>query len=449
MQDEKIWRVSDVNAAIREIVENSLMPFWLVAEVGTLSIQRSGHVYLTFKDEKSQLRAVFFGGAAQCEAMNLRIGAAVEVYGKLTVYEVRGEYQFSIKMMRPVGMGELQRRFEMLKAKLEAEGLFDPAGKKPIPMLPGRIGVVTSPEGAAVRDFLQIINRRFPNIHIKIYPSPVQGKGAEVKLAAGIEFFNRHKCVDVIVITRGGGSLEDLWPFNEEILARAVAASRIPVISAVGHEIDFTICDFAADLRVPTPSAAAELVIGRRDELQARLKRARKDMSGTLLMMIQKLKSRFNDAAQSYVFREPANLLRQKQQLLDELTRNMTVAVERRQAKAGSDFSILQNRLKSAAPFALIKAERMATDRLVQSIKHAASFISERLRNRLSEASSRLNNVNPRNVLKRGYAILTDPGTGKPVKDPELPQGARLKAVIAAGTLDLTVEHGERNNPLS
>ena len=449
MQDEKIWCVSDVNAAIREIVENSLMPFWLVAEVGTLSIQRSGHVYLTFKDEKSQLRAVFFGGAAQCGAMNLRIGAAVEVYGKLTVYEVRGEYQFSIKMMRPVGMGELQRRFEMLKAKLEAEGLFDQAGKKPIPMLPGRIGVVTSPEGAAVRDFLQIINRRFPNIHIKIYPSPVQGKGAEVKLAAGIEFFNRHKCVDVIVITRGGGSLEDLWPFNEEILARAVAASRIPVISAVGHEIDFTICDFAADLRVPTPSAAAELVIGRRDELQARLKRARKDMSGTLLMMIQKLKSRFNDAAQSYVFREPANLLRQKQQLLDELTRNMTVAVERRQAKAGSDFSILQNRLKSAAPFALIKAERMATDRLVQSIKHAAGFISERLRNRLSEASSRLNNVNPRNVLKRGYAILTDPGTGKPVKDPELPQGARLKAVIAAGTLDLTVEHGERNNPLS
>ena len=230
MQDEKIWRVSDVNAAIREIVENSLMPFWLEAEVGTLSIQRSGHVYLTFKDEKSQLRAVFFGGAAQCEAMNLRIGTAVEVYGKLTVYEVRGEYQFSIKMMRPVGMGELQRRFEMLKTKLEAEGLFDPARKKTVPVLPGRIGVVTSPEGAAVRDFLQIINRRFPNIHIKIYPSPVQGKGAEIKLAAGIEFFNRHKCVDVIVITRGGGSLEDLWPFNEEILARAVAASIKQII---------------------------------------------------------------------------------------------------------------------------------------------------------------------------------------------------------------------------
>ena len=449
MQDEKIWRVSDVNAAIREIVENSLTPFWLEAEVGTLSIQRSGHVYLTFKDEKSQLRAVFFGGAAQCEAMNLRIGAAVEVYGKLTVYEVRGEYQFSIKMMRPVGMGELQRRFEMLKAKLEAEGLFDPARKKPVPMLPGRIGVVTSPEGAAIRDFLQITNRRFPNIHIKIYPSPVQGKGAEIKLAAGIEFFNRHKCVDVIVITRGGGSLEDLWPFNEEILARAVAASRIPVISAVGHEIDFTICDFAADLRVPTPSAAAELVIGRRDELQAGLKRARKDMSGALMMMIQQLKSRFNDAAQSYVFREPANLLRQKQQQLDELTRNMTVAIERRQAKADSDFSILQNRLKSAAPFALIKAERMATDRLVQSINHAAGLMSERLRNRLSEASSRLNNANPRNVLKRGYAILTDPRTGKPVKDPELPQGFRLKAVIALGTLDLTVERGEKNNPLN
>ncbi len=449
MQDEKIWRVSDVNAAIREIVENSLMPFWLEAEVGTLSIQRSGHVYMTFKDEKSQLRAVFFGGAAQCETMNLRIGTAVEVYGKLTVYEVRGEYQFSIKMMRPVGMGELQRRFEMLKTKLEAEGLFDPAQKKTVPMLPGRIGVVTSPEGAAVRDFLQIINRRFPNIHIKIYPSPVQGKGAEIKLAAGIEFFNRHKCVDVIVITRGGGSLEDLWPFNEEILARAVAASKIPVISAVGHEIDFTICDFAADLRVPTPSAAAELVIGRRDELQTRLKRARKDMTGALTMMIQQLKSRFNDAAQSYVFREPAYLLRQKQQQLDELTRNMTVAIERRQAKAGSDFSILHSRLKSTAPFARIKTERMTADRLIQSINHAAGLMSERLRNRLSEASSRLNNVNPRNVLKRGYAILSDPRTGKPVRDPEMPQGTRLKAIVERGTLDVTVEHGERSEPLN
>jgi exodeoxyribonuclease VII large subunit len=447
MTEERIWRVSDVNAAVREIVENSLLPFWLEAEVGTLSIQRSGHVYLTLKDPKSQLRAVFFGGAAQCETMNLRIGAAVEVYGKLTVYEVRGEYQFSIKMIRPVGMGELQRRFEMLKAKLEAEGLFDPARKKPVPMLPSRIGVVTSPEGAAIRDFLQIINRRFPNIHIKIYPAPVQGKGAEVKLAAGIEFFNRHQCVDVIVITRGGGSLEDLWPFNEEILARAVAASRIPVISAVGHEIDFTICDFAADLRVPTPSAAAELVIGRRDELQTRLKRAAKDMSGTLMLTIQRLKSRFNDAAQSYVFREPANMLRQKQQQLDELNKAMTVAIERRQAKSNSDFSILQNRLKSAAPFSLIREKRMAADRLSQSLNHTAKMISERLNRRLSEASGKLDSLNPGNVLKRGYAILTDPRSGKPVRDPEIPAGTRLKAIVELGTLDLTVEHGEKNSP--
>lgn len=444
MNDERIWRVSDVNAAIREIVENSLLPFWLEAEVGTLSIQRSGHVYLTFKDEKSQLRAVFFGGAAQCEAMNLRIGTAVEVYGKLTVYEVRGEYQFAIKTLRPVGIGDLQRRFEMLKTKLEAEGLFDPARKKAIPMLPAQIGVVTSPEGAAVRDFLQIINRRFPNIHIKIYPSPVQGKGAESKLAAGIEFFNRHKCADVIVITRGGGSLEDLWPFNEEILARAVAASKIPVISAVGHEIDFTICDFAADLRVPTPSAAAELVIGRRDELQSRLKRARKDMTSALMITIQQLKSRFNDAAQSYVFREPANLLRQKQQLLDELTKNMTVAIERRQTKAGADFSILQNRLTSAAPFAQIKAARMTVERLSQSMNHTTSIMSERLCSRLSEAASRLNNVNPRNVLKRGYAILSDLQTGKPVKDPAIPHGTRLNAIVEQGTMEVIVEHGER-----
>ena len=262
---EQIWEVSDVNRAVREIVEGSLLPFWLRGEVGSLVLHRSGHAYFTLKDTNSQLRAVFFGGAAQCAKLGVANGSMIEAFGNLTVYEVRGEYQFSARRLRLAGLGDLQRRFEEVRRRLAAEGLFDQERKRPIPVLPKRIGVVTSPTGAAIRDFLQIINRRFPNVNIRIYPCMVQGQGAAEQVARGVEFFNRTGGADVIVVTRGGGSMEDLWPFNEERLARAVAASAIPVISAVGHEIDFTICDFAADLRVPTPSAAAELVIGKRE----------------------------------------------------------------------------------------------------------------------------------------------------------------------------------------
>ena len=257
---EQIWSVSDVNRAVREIVEGSLLPFWLRGEVGSLVIHRSGHVYFTIKDTRSQMRGVFFGGAAACTKLGVANGTLIEAFGNLTVYEVRGEYQFSARQLRLAGIGDLQLRFEAVKNKLAAEGLFDPGRKRPIPVLPRRIGVVTSPSGAAIRDFLQIINRRFPNVNVRIYPCAVQGAGAAEQVARGVDFFSRTRGADVVVVTRGGGSMEDLWPFNEEVVARAVAACSVPVISAVGHEIDFTICDFAADLRVPTPSAAAELV---------------------------------------------------------------------------------------------------------------------------------------------------------------------------------------------
>ena len=329
MNQEQIWSVSDINTAVRDILENSLMPFWVRGEVGTLNIHRSGHVYMTLKDRKCQIRAVFFGGGIQARKMNLQLGMEIEAYGKLTVYEVRGEYQFSVRALRPVGVGDLQRKFEELKAKLESEGLFAPERKRPIPALPRRIGVVTSSDGAAIRDFLQIINRRFPDINIKIYPSPVQGEGAGEKVARGVQFFNHHQNVDVIVVTRGGGSMEDLWPFNSETLARTIAASEIPVVSAVGHEIDYTICDFVADLRVPTPSAAAELVIGRQEEYLQRLNRAGKHMRSALKYYIEHLRHRIESAAESYVFKEPAYMIRQKQQQIDELTTSLITQLSR------------------------------------------------------------------------------------------------------------------------
>ncbi len=392
---EQIWEVSDVNRAVREIVEGSLLPFWLRGEVGSLVLHRSGHAYFTLKDANSQLRAVFFGGAAQCAKLGVANGAKIEAFGNLTVYEVRGEYQFSARRLRLAGLGDLQRRFEEVRRRLAAEGLFDQERKRPIPVLPKRIGVVTSPTGAAIRDFLQIINRRFPNVNIRIYPCMVQGQGAAEQVARGVEFFNRTGGADVIVVTRGGGSMEDLWPFNEERLARAVAASAIPVISAVGHEIDFTICDFAADLRVPTPSAAAELVIGKREEMAAKLERLDKDLRNVLALTLTRLRSRFERAAGSFVFREPKHLAEMRRQQLDELESRL--------------FSCAENLL----------------------LRH---------RSRLDRLAGTLAALNPRRQLERGYAILFDPAENRPVTTSKLPAGTPLRAQLADGEMDVEVK---------
>ncbi len=417
MAEERVWSISEINAAVRELIEHSLIPTWIRGEVGTLNIHRSGHVYLTLKDKKSQVKGVYFRGAGLARQMNLHVGMEVEVYGRLTVYEVRGEYQFSISQMRPVGLGSLQQRFEELKNRLHREGLFDPQLKKPIPMLPRKIGVVTSPGGAAIRDFLNVIERRFPNINVKIYPASVQGAGSELQVARGVDYFNHIGDVDVIVVTRGGGSMEDLWPFNEEVLARSIGASHIPVISAIGHEIDFTISDFVADLRVPTPSAAAELVVGCQDELTNRLNFLNKHMKHALEMTLMNYSRRFTAVSKSYAFREPAHMLREKQQRLDELTHSMEVSI---QHKADSTKSKLESAEKS--------------------MLHAVEYHSERLKSRINSLEGRLNALNPMAVLERGYAIITDKSTNKSVLDADLAAGTKLTGRVAHGSLDLVVE---------
>ncbi|MBU8901722.1 MAG: exodeoxyribonuclease VII large subunit [Victivallales bacterium] len=417
MSQNKIWKIGEINSAIKELVENSLMPIWVQAEVGTLNIHQSGHVYMTLKDQRSQLRAVFFNGASSARQMHLKVGDQVEVFGKLTVYEVRGEYQLSVRQIRPLGLGDLQRRFEELKAKLESEGLFEADRKKTIPLLPESIALVTSPGGAAIRDFLQIIERRFPNIHIQIYPSPVQGQGAAANIAAGIEFFNRVAKADVIVLTRGGGSMEDLWPFNEEILARAVALSEIPVISAVGHEIDFTICDFVADMRVPTPSAAAELVVGRREEFEKHLQRSEKDLKSSLQFVLQEVKSRLKLASESHVFREPIHIVHQKQQYLDELVKNFNIALERTLRDNDLRLQLVSEKLKSIYPNYC---------RLMHS--------------KLEGLTGKLDALGPQNVLKRGFAIIRNPETNETITDYKQASGKELQATLSNGTIDLIVK---------
>jgi exodeoxyribonuclease VII large subunit len=369
---------------------------WLTGEVSNLTTHRSGHVYLTLKDAASQISAVFFSGAGTVRSLKIVEGMEVEIYGRLSVYEPRGTYQFTIREMRPKGLGALQMRFEELKRKLESDGLFEAARKRPLPMLPQCVGVVTSPDGAALRDFLNIIHRRFADMHVRIFPAAVQGENAVAEIVRGIEFFNCSRSCDVIVVTRGGGSLEDLWAFNEERVARAIAASTLPVVSAVGHEVDFTIADFVADLRVPTPSAAAELVVGRKAELLERLAAAERTLANNLNLRLSRLRNRVQRAAQSYVFREPMNLVRRHQQRVDELGLR------------------LQQRLRTQVVNARHCVERMALQ---------------------------LQALNPRRVLSRGYAILINEN-GKAVRAPDdVTAGTVITGIVAEGEIKLTVDN--------
>jgi exodeoxyribonuclease VII large subunit len=445
MDERQVWKVSDVNQAVREILENSLTPFWVQGEVGTLNIHGSGHVYMTLKDRKSQIKAVFFGGGAQARGMKLQQGMEIEVFGKLTVYEVRGEYQFSIRAIRPLGVGDLQRRFEELKAKLESEGLFALERKRPIPALPRRIGVVTSADGAAIRDFLQIINRRFPDVNIKIYPVPVQGEGAGDKVARGVDFFSRHRNVDVIVVTRGGGSMEDLWPFNSERLARTVAASEIPVISAVGHEIDYTICDFAADLRAPTPSAAAELVIGRQEEYLQRLERLDKRMRAALKYYSERLWRRLESVSSSYVFKEPAYMLRQKQQQVDELSSKLNVTLKHQLELKRRRMEQSSMRLSAIKPGRLIADRSRRREELALQLKNLSVRDIEKRRARLEQLQARLETLNPFSVLKRGYALLTDHESGSIIHSASVKAGLAVDARVSDGIIEMEVKTSLNN----
>ncbi|HEY6010421.1 MAG TPA: exodeoxyribonuclease VII large subunit [Nitrospirota bacterium] len=266
-----ILTVTQLTVQIKNLLEGSFPDVWVEGEVSNLSVPQSGHAYFTLKDERSQVRAVLFRSSQRFLKFTLQHGMQVICRGRVSLYEPRGEYQLILEYIEPRGVGALQLAFEQLKAKLEKEGLFDPDRKKPLPLLPRRIGIITSPTGAAVRDLLRVIERRHPNMHILLYPVPVQGAEAAPRIVEAIRYFNSQRTVDVMILGRGGGSLEDLWAFNEETVARAISASRIPVISAVGHETDYTIADFAADLRAPTPSAAAEMVVASEERFRERI----------------------------------------------------------------------------------------------------------------------------------------------------------------------------------
>jgi len=351
----KIFSVSEINREIRGLLEKQFPVVWIEGEVSNFKYHTSGHMYLTLKDEKSQLGAVFFSRYNQGLKFQLKDGLQVIALGRISLYEPRGQYQLYIERLEPKGVGALQLALRQLKEKLEKEGLFDPAHKKPVPKFPRVVGVVTSPTGAAIRDILNVVGRRFYGTEILLNPVRVQGEGAAEEIARAIGEMNRIGNVDVLIVGRGGGSLEDLWAFNEEVVARAIFASKIPVISAVGHEIDWTICDWVADLRAPTPSAAAELVVQNREEIKIRLADLTARMRQGMFFLTEDRRHQLEGLESSYALKQPLNLVYQYSQRLDEWVRQLQNYARAGLSNKEHGFRRLAGRLEALSPLAVLE----------------------------------------------------------------------------------------------
>ena len=439
--ERRIWMVRDLVAAVRTHVEREYADIWVEGEISNFRAQAaSGHLYFTLKDEDCQIKAVMFRSQARLLRFRPENGMQVVLRGRVTVYEKAGDLQLSAEYLEPKGAGALQIAFEQLKAKLQAEGLFEASRKKPIPALPGRIGVVTSPQAAALRDILNILRRRHHSANVLIFPAQVQGETAAKEVITGVKFFNRARSVDVIIVARGGGSAEDLAAFNDEALARTVAASEIPVISAVGHETDFTILDFVADLRAPTPSAAAELVIRSRQELEEQAsglhERLARAMRYRLLMARQVL----TEAMQHGAFARMMDGINQRQQRLDDLTFRLEKSEHR---------LIEQHRRRWERASAAVRhydARRVLAGIKRDLTSHTATLSAAmktallRNRSRLDQIEHELKALSPVAILERGYALVFD-SAGTLIKDSErVSAGDQISAKLARGQVSARVE---------
>jgi exodeoxyribonuclease VII large subunit len=436
----RIWRVGGLVSAVRTTVEHGYTDVWVEGEVSNFRPAESGHLYFTLKDGDAQLRIVMFRSQARLLRFRPDNGIQIIARGRVTIYDARGELQLSAEFLEPLGAGALQLAFEQLKTKLAQEGLFDPASKKPIPLLPRKIGIVTSPRGAALHDMLNVLARRHESVGILIYPAQVQGESAATEVAAGVKYFNRAKGVDVIIIARGGGSIEDLAAFNDEALARTIAASALPVISAIGHETDFTIADFVSDLRAPTPSAAAELVIESKRQLDEHLAHLQQRLARAVRYRLLMAKSQLAELSQHGAFARARDLFARRAQRLDELVYRL----------AGNFHNLLRDytrRLDIASGRVLHFDFRRSliitrtqlesrTEALIRTMRSYAMIH----RARLDQLSARLDALSPMKILDRGYALVFD-ATGALVKDAgKLSAGDRISARVARGSFTAEVK---------
>lgn len=433
-----VLSVTELTRRIKALLEGQFPTLWVEGEISNLAVAASGHAYFTIKDANAQLAAVMFRGLAGKVTFKLADGLQVVARGEVSVYERRGQYQLIVSQLLPKGLGALQLAFERLKQKLAAEGLFDAVRKKPLPLLPARIGLVTSPTGAAIRDFLNILGRRYPNQHIIIYPVRVQGAGAAEEIAAAIDDFNARDLVDVIIVTRGGGSLEDLWAFNEEIVARALARSRLPTIAAVGHEIDFTIADFVADLRAPTPSAAAELVVKAKAEFQAELRQFQQRLNKDLRYRLSESRRRLAGC----VLRHPAELVRQFQQQLDDLAHRLTQAATVTLAQRRSRVTAS----KLLTPRDFVRGQRHHLETQAHRLNTSLTRHRQEFRRRLVVLGGQLALLSPIATLSRGYSI-TRLADGQVVRTVQtVPAGTTIRTLVTDGEFESVVGQDGTSN---
>jgi exodeoxyribonuclease VII large subunit len=388
---DRVYTVSQINEIIKAELDNAFPLVWVEGEISNFKRAPSGHLYFTLKDERSQLQAVVWRSGAGLVRFDLKDGLKVVCRGRITVYEARGQYQIIAELIEPKGKGALQLAFEQLKEKLRAEGLFDPQRKKKLPLLPKTVGVVTSPRGAAIIDILRTIGRRFARLHIVIYPARVQGEGAAEEIVEGLDYLSRRPDIDVIIVGRGGGSIEDLWAFNEEKVARAIARARVPIISAVGHEVDFTIADFVADIRASTPSVAAEIVIKEERALVDRVAGLRQRLAQGVRYSLQERKQQVLSLSQHRIFQNFRMKLLGFEQRVDDLEQRARDVVRRRK---------------------LVLAEHRAAARLLEE------KLANLTRRRLAELAASwerlaaaLHNLSPLNILKKGYTLCWKDGT--------------------------------------
>jgi exodeoxyribonuclease VII large subunit len=408
MPERRVYSVTELTARIRDLFTRNFTDILVEGEISNCHEAQSGHIYFVLKDKTSQLRAVCF--KTQVRAMKFRPenGLHVTVRGSISVYEARGDYQIYVESIEPVGLGALQLAFDQLKKRLEAEGLFAQDRKKPLPMLPRCIGLITSPTGAAVRDVVRILRRRFHNVHLTLFPVRVQGDGAALEIVRALQFFNRQQSVDVLILARGGGSLEDLWAFNEEAVARAISQSVIPVISGVGHETDFTISDFVADVRASTPSAAAELVVNTRREFDKHVADLRQTLLDQMRYRILVLSRRVHELGARRGFRRPLDLLRQQRQRADELTSRLAHALRANLALSTKRFNIAHKHIVAFDFRMKIAAVRLRLEKLQLELAARSDRALRQKRERLDRLNLQLHERSPLRVLERGYAIATD-----------------------------------------
>lgn len=412
----KVFRVAEITRLIKDLLEDGIGEAWIEGELSNLRQPGSGHLYFTLKDSAAQIAAVMFRGDQRALRFQPSDGLLVRAFGRISVYEKSGQYQIIVRQMHTSGQGALQAAFEALKNKLAAEGLFDASRKRALPLLPRHIGIVTSPSGAAIRDILKILARRFYNLHIVLAPARVQGATAADEIAAALDLLNAQGGLDVLIVARGGGSLEDLWCFNEESVARAVARSAIPVISAVGHEIDYTICDFIADLRAPTPSAAAELVVREKTEWLGQLETNARRLQHSLQQHYRTEQQRLLAISRSHVFREPAHLAQRYRDRIERQELRM---------RHGLD--------------SLLRERQQTTDDLSQRIERYLREWQRLRRLDIKRLKLLLNGFNPQAVLQRGFSVTSRPN-GVILKDiSELKQGERVITRLARGTFESKV----------